>query len=107
MLIVFFDMEGMVHAEFLPTGATVNAAFYVEVVKCLREAVRLKRQVKWKNWWFLHHDNAPCHMSLSIQQFLAEKKKFRLSCITLFARRGIMRLLAVPQIETNNEREAI
>ena len=31
MLIVFFDMEGMVHAEFLFTGATVNVAFYVKL----------------------------------------------------------------------------
>jgi hypothetical protein len=28
---------------------------------------------KWQKEWFLHHDNAPSHTSLVLQQFLAEK----------------------------------
>ena len=28
---------------------------------------------KWQVEWFLHHDNAPSHTSLVVQQFLAEK----------------------------------
>lgn len=31
MLILFFDIRGIVHHEFLPTNTTVNAAFYLEV----------------------------------------------------------------------------
>jgi len=33
----FFDCHGTVHHEFAPEGQTVNAAFYVEVLKCLRD----------------------------------------------------------------------
>ena len=33
MLICFFDQKGFVHKEFVPPGQTVNAAFYVEVLK--------------------------------------------------------------------------
>uniref|UniRef100_A0A8C4WUA4 Transposase n=1 Tax=Eptatretus burgeri TaxID=7764 RepID=A0A8C4WUA4_EPTBU len=73
MLIAFFDMEGMVHAEFLPKDATVNAAFCMEVMKRLQGAVRRKRPEKWKNRWLLHHDNVPCHTPLSIQQLLVSK----------------------------------
>jgi len=40
MLICFFDQKGIVHKEFVPPGQTVNAAFYVEVLKRLQENVR-------------------------------------------------------------------
>ena len=32
--------KGIVHKEFVPPGQAVNAAFYVEVLKHLRENVR-------------------------------------------------------------------
>ena len=37
MLICFFDQKGIVHKEFVPPGQTVNAGFYVEILKRLRE----------------------------------------------------------------------
>ena len=36
----FFDCHGIVHQEFIPEGQTVNATFYVEVLKHLRDRVR-------------------------------------------------------------------
>jgi len=42
MLICFFDQKGIIHKEFVPPGQTVNAAFYVEVLKRLQENVRRK-----------------------------------------------------------------
>jgi len=39
----------------------------------LRDAVRRKRRDKWQGEWCLHHDNEPSHISLVVQQFLAEK----------------------------------
>ena len=45
MLICFFDQKGIIHKEFVPPGQTVNAAFYVKVLKCLRENVRRKRSI--------------------------------------------------------------
>jgi hypothetical protein len=38
MLIYFFDIRGITHFEFVPEGATVNQAFYVEVLKRLTDA---------------------------------------------------------------------
>jgi transposase len=73
MLIAFFDMDGVVNHEFVPPGRTVNGHFYVQVLKRLRDAVRRKRPDKWQGEWFLHHDNAPSHRSLVVQQFLVEK----------------------------------
>ena len=42
MLIVFFDIHGLVHHEFIPTGQTVNKEYYLDVLKRLREKTRQK-----------------------------------------------------------------
>jgi hypothetical protein len=44
MLITFFDIKGTVHFEFFPQRQTVNRAYYVEILKWLREAVRKKEK---------------------------------------------------------------
>ena len=79
MLISFFDANGIVHSEFVPNGDTVNQAFYVQVLKCLRDAVRQKRPELWQSeeWW-LHHDNAPAHKAMSVQQFLTKNSMTQL-----------------------------
>ncbi|XP_039314693.1 protein GVQW3-like [Solenopsis invicta] len=71
MLIVFFDVRGIVHHEFVPTGTTVNAAFYLEVLKKLKKRVtRCRSDIK--NAWKLHHDNAPSHSAFVVNDFLAK-----------------------------------
>ena len=44
----FFDCHGIVHHEFAPEGKTVNAAFYVEILKRLRDRVRRVRPELWE-----------------------------------------------------------
>jgi hypothetical protein len=72
MLITFFDIKGIVHFQFIPQGQTVNQAYYVEILKRLREAVCRKRPELWSDW-ILHHDNAPANKVLSAMLFLAQK----------------------------------
>ena len=73
MLIIFFDVRGIVHKEFVPPGQTVNGKFYCEVLRRLRENVRCKQPEMWKNGnWLLHHDNAPAHTSLVMREFLTK-----------------------------------
>ncbi len=79
MLIVFFDIKGVVLMEFVPQGATVNAEFYVGVLSRLREAIRKKRREKWQNGWLLHHDNAPSHTSFKVTNFLV---RHGISCVS-------------------------
>jgi len=70
----FSNIKCIVHKEFIPPGQTVNGKFYSEDLKRLRDGIRRKRSEKWKNNnWFLHHDNAPAHISLVVQQFLTSK----------------------------------
>ena len=73
--ISFFDVDGIVHREFVSPGHTVNQKFYLNVLKALCESLRRKHPEKWQSEdWFLHHDNAPTHTAFSIQQLLAKNK---------------------------------
>jgi hypothetical protein len=49
LTVFFFDIEGVVHHEFLLQGQTVNRWYYLEVLKHLRENVRRKRPQLWRN----------------------------------------------------------
>ena len=72
MLIVFFDVRGIVHREFVPPGQTVNQEFYLEVLRRLRENVWRKCPELWRSGnWFLHHDNAAAHTALSVTRYSA------------------------------------
>lgn len=73
MLIVFFDVQGIIIIEWVPSGQTVNQNYYAEVLANLRERIRRRRPSLWQNGWILHQDNAPAHNALSVEQFLANK----------------------------------
>ena len=68
-----FYLHGIVRAEFVPRNATVNSEYYKGLLERLRNDVRRKRPEKWANGFILHHDNAPCHTSLLVRQFLSNK----------------------------------
>jgi len=71
MFIVFFDIEGIVHYEYVPQGQIVNQQFYLQVLKRLRLAFSQKGpQKRAAGAWALHNDNAPAHTAHSIQVFL-------------------------------------
>jgi len=75
MIITFFDVKGIVHKEFVPTGQTVNFGFYCDVLRRLRVNVRRRRPKLWREQtWLLHQDNAPPHTSVLTHQFLAKNK---------------------------------
>jgi hypothetical protein len=62
MLIIFFDIKGIVHKEFVLAGHTVNFAHYCDVSQRLRENVRRLRHELWrKKTGLLHQDNATPH----------------------------------------------
>ena len=74
LLIMFFDVRGIVHSEFLPQGQMISQQVYKDILRLLLRSVHEKRWELWQDKsWLLHHDNAPAHNALSIQQFLAKK----------------------------------
>ena len=73
MLITFFDVHGIVHAEFLPQGQTINQHVYKNILRRLMRSVREKKRELWKTRsWLLHHDKAPAQNALGIREFLAK-----------------------------------
>lgn len=47
LICLFFNIRGVLHAEFVPPGQTVNQAFYLEVLKRLYNSVRQKIPDLW------------------------------------------------------------
>jgi len=73
MLIAFFDIDGLVHHEYVPRGQTVNKELYKTVLQCLQDAVHRHCLQKWRSRnWILHHDNAPAHRAVTTNEFLAK-----------------------------------
>jgi hypothetical protein len=58
---------------WIHSARPVNQAYYAEILKRIREAVRRKIHELWPNDWILHHDNAPARKALSAKQFLTQK----------------------------------
>ena len=67
MFTVFWDMEGVVHMEFLEQGQTVNSERYVSTLK-----LRLRRVRDGKEDSILQHDNARPHTSRQTQDALRQ-----------------------------------
>lgn len=73
MLLVFWDAKGIVLREFVPNGVGINAQFYARFMRHLREAIRCKCPHLWRrNHFWLHHDNAPTHRSVLVQNLLTQ-----------------------------------
>jgi hypothetical protein len=50
LLVIFYDIKGTIHFEFIPQGQTVIQAYYVEILKQLHEAVcRKSPELRPKN----------------------------------------------------------
>ena len=71
MLICFYDSKGIIHKEFVPTSQTVNAVFYVSVLKRLVSRIRRIRPVYREE---LLHDNAPSHCSTLTTDYLTKNR---------------------------------
>ncbi len=70
MLILFFDVQGVVMVEWVPYWKNVDAAFYIEMLQQLKICIRKKRpELSVENLLVLH-DNAPSHRADSTQKFL-------------------------------------
>ena len=72
ILICFFDSQGVVHKEFVPPRQIINKQYYREVLERLRKRVhRVRPEIA--DTWMLHHDNAPCHTAISVNECLTKK----------------------------------
>ena len=63
MLTVFWDVHGVLLVDFLAHKQTITGAYYANLLKKLRDAVKQKRRGKLRRGVLLLHDNAPVHKS--------------------------------------------
>ena len=74
MATVFFDMEGVMHVEFLPKGTTINSAAYWQTLNRLHKAIKGKRRGKLSAGVILLHDNATPHTARQISELMQRFK---------------------------------
>lgn len=75
MLICFYDSKGIIHKEFVPPGQTVNAVFYLGVLKRLvRRIRRIRPEYREEGSWRLLHDSAPSHRSILVTDLLTKNR---------------------------------
>jgi hypothetical protein len=65
MLITYFNIKDIAHFEYITQGRRVSRAYYMEILKRLREVVRRKSLELWPKYWILHHDIVPAQKALS------------------------------------------
>ncbi|GFW88684.1 hypothetical protein TNCV_2833451 [Trichonephila clavipes] len=72
MLEAFFDIQGIVHLEFIPEERTANKHLYVVKLRHLRAPIRKKRSKLWAEQSLMGalHENAPAHCFFLIPDFL-------------------------------------
>ena len=74
MLIAFFDVHEIVHAEFLPQNKTIYQHVYKNILQRMMRSVREKRREPWETRsWLLHHGNAPAHVRLENSEVSCQK----------------------------------
>jgi len=75
MASVFCDRKGILLVDFMPPGATINAAAYCDTLTWLRWAIQNKRRGMLSHGMYLLHDNA-CPHSAHVTTALLEKFKW-------------------------------
>lgn len=73
VLIIFFDINGIVMTEWVSEDQTVNQTYYLKVLATLQEQICKKRPTLLKNKsWILYHDK-PAYNALCVERYLAAR----------------------------------
>ena len=67
MMIIFWDKEGILLAEYLPRGTTINGPCYASIIERLRSVIVEKGRGRVSHGVLLLHDNAPIHKCKIVQ----------------------------------------
>ncbi len=72
VVITFFDQEGLIYAYAVPDGQTVNANWYIKVLKRLIMVHIMCKRSHYRNGQCkLQHDNVCLHIAQCVWDFLA------------------------------------
>ncbi len=86
MLITYFDAKGLIHHEHVPLNETVNAAYYIEILKFLKHRIQhIWSEYREPRLWSLLIDNAPAHSANIVKHYFAESQIPNIKPPPLFA----------------------
>jgi len=68
---IFWDEDGILLIDYLPTGQTINAEYYSSLLVQMKDTLEEKRRGKVTKEVLLLHDNVPAQWALSTQKKLA------------------------------------
>ena len=75
MLITLFESKGIIHKECVPSGQTVTAEYYLDVLICLMARIRrIRHEYRDPKSWSLFHDKAPSHNAIIVRQCLGRNQ---------------------------------
>jgi len=70
LAIVFWDSHGLICADFLPRGVTMDSEMYIQTLKKLKARIyRVRPGLQMHNVLF-HHGNAPSHRSAKTRKVI-------------------------------------
>ncbi len=73
ILIAQFDAKWLIHYDYVPPNETVNAAYYIEVLKYPKcQIQRVWPEYKVPGSWSLLDDNALIHLAIIVKHYLAK-----------------------------------
>jgi histone-lysine N-methyltransferase SETMAR len=72
MATIFWDARGLLFINYLPPKTTITGQYYADILRQLRQAIKLKRPGMLTRGVLLLHDNAPVHKSKLAQAALRE-----------------------------------
>lgn len=72
MATVFWDSKGVILIDYKPPKTTITGAYYADLLKRLRAAIKEKRRGKLTAGVMILHDNAPVHKSRVAQASLQQ-----------------------------------
>jgi hypothetical protein len=58
MVLIFFDVKGVIYTNYVPNGGTVNDKYIKEDLARFLKVFKAKRTIMPSQDWFLHWDNA-------------------------------------------------
>ena len=67
MMIIFWDKDGVLLTEYLPSGTTINGPYYASIIERLCSVIVVKGRGKVNHGVLLLHDNIPIHKCKIVQ----------------------------------------
>lgn len=98
LLVWFYDLEGIIHREFIPEGETVTGKYYLDAMQHLWWRINRSRpEYQDSGSWYLLHNNSPPQKATVAAELLAKKKSLCHSRLVVFTRFVAVWLLLVPK----------